>query len=79
MEPKVKNIDYARCVTHVTFDQVFKVIRVEKFYHLIDSIDSEVRSESYEFNLRTMPLSVALQMACGIVQQVGLVEYEEAN
>lgn len=79
MEPKVKNLDYTQCVSHVTFDQIKKKVLVDKSYYGTFSDGTTVRIEHHEFDLCTMPLSVALQMACGIVQQVGLVEYEEAN
>lgn len=76
MEKKnIKNVDFERCVSTIEFDTVDNKLYVDKKYYLKVSV-SPVHTESHEFCLTTMPLQVALQIACGIAQQVGLVEYE---
>lgn len=75
MEKKVKNVDYDRVKTVVEFDQVENQVVCVKSYYSDEHV-APIHMESVTYSLRTMPLSVALQLACGYVQQVGLVDYE---
>lgn len=70
---KVKNVDFDYVITKVVFSPERNDILISKEFFKNSEV---INAESHSFSLTTMPLSVALQLACGIVQQCGLVEYE---
>lgn len=75
MATKSKIVEFDKCAITVEFDTVRNLVSVSKDYFKGDL--ELLHCERLDYNLRTLPLSVALQMASGHVQNCGLVEYSD--
>ena len=76
MAKNVKEVEFNKVSACVSYDLKANVVTVTKS-HFDVGAQKFLHEETHQFDLRTMPLSVVMQMVSAIVTNIGLVEYEQ--